>query len=75
MRVVAAHHIPEVAQASAKRPPDFGEPLRTEHQQRDHENEEEMGRLEDVANHCRQLSPPRARRAIFAREPLFGGPE
>src|SRR5436305_85384 len=51
MRIFAAHRMLEVAQSSPQRPPYFRKPLRAEYQQRDHEDEQEMGRLEDVANH------------------------
>jgi hypothetical protein len=51
MMVLTTHRVPEVAQTASERPSDLREPLRTEHQQRDHENEKEMGWLKDVANH------------------------
>ena len=51
MRVLTADRVPEVAQPTAERPSDLRKPLRTEHQQRDHEDEEEMSWLKDVANH------------------------
>lgn len=54
--VLAVHRAPEVGDASPERPSDFRKPLRAEHQQRDHEDENEVRWLEDVADHGSELS-------------------
>jgi hypothetical protein len=51
VRFLAADRAPEVAQPATERPSDFGQPLGAENQQRDHEDEHEVGWLKDVANH------------------------
>lgn len=43
----------EIAQALSKRPPDFRQALGPEHEQRDHENEQKMCWLKNVADHSR----------------------
>jgi hypothetical protein len=42
---------PEVAQSAPERPTDFGQPLRAENQQSHDENEQQVCRLEKVADH------------------------
>ena len=51
MVILTAHRMPEVAQPASERAPHFGQPLRAEHQQRDHEDEEQVRWLKDVPNH------------------------
>jgi hypothetical protein len=51
--VISAHRIPKISQSSAERAAHLGEPLRAEHKQRDHKDEQEMSGLKNVANHCR----------------------
>jgi hypothetical protein len=50
-----ADRVSEVAEAAAESPGHFGQPLRPEHEQDDYEQEQQMGRLEDVPNHCSGL--------------------
>ena len=47
---------PEVTKAPAERASDLGKPLRTEHEQGDHEDKDEMRGLKDVAYHDKELS-------------------
>ena len=54
MLIFCAEGVSEVPDPAAKRAPNLGQPLRTEHEQRDHEHEQQMGWLKDVANHCHQ---------------------
>jgi hypothetical protein len=49
--VFARHCLPEFAKALPERAPNLGQPLRPEHEQRDHENEDQMRWLKDVADH------------------------
>jgi hypothetical protein len=63
--VVAAERRPEVAQAAAERPADFGEPLRAEHQQRDNKDEKQVRWLEDVADHTESLAGGDRRHEAF----------
>lgn len=49
----AAERRLEIAQALSKRPPDFRQALGPEHEQRDHENEQKMCWLKNVADHSR----------------------
>ena len=51
MVILTADRVPEVAQSPSERATHFGKSLRTKDQQRDHEDEEQMGWLKDVANH------------------------
>jgi hypothetical protein len=55
VHVIAVDGGLEVAQPFAKRPADFWQPLGTEHDQRDHEDEQKMRWLKDVADHDLQL--------------------
>lgn len=54
MLIFCAEGVSEVPDPAAKRAPNLGQPLRTEHEQRDHEYEQQVGWLKDVANHCVQ---------------------
>ena len=49
--LLAAERRLEVTQALPERAPDFGQTLRAEHKQRDHENEQEVCWLKDVSDH------------------------
>src|SRR5205807_5706765 len=51
MVILTAHRMPEVAQPASERASHFGKPLRAEHQQRDHEDEQQVRWLKDVPNH------------------------
>jgi hypothetical protein len=53
--VFARHGLSEVAKTLPERPPNFGQPLGSEHEQRDHENKKQMRWLEDIADHIREL--------------------
>ena len=46
----------EVTKPPAERTTNLWKSLRTKHEQRDHEDEDEMRRLKDVADHETQLS-------------------
>jgi hypothetical protein len=46
----------EVTKPPAERTTNLWKSLRTKHEQRDHEDEDEMRGLKDVANHEKQLS-------------------
>ena len=50
---LAAERRLEVTQTLPERAPDFGQTLRTEHEQRDHEDEQEVCWLKDVSDHRR----------------------
>lgn len=56
VRVLTAERVPEVPQSSTEASPDLGETFRTEHQQCDQEDEQQVGWLKDVADHPSQLS-------------------
>src|SRR5207253_2579094 len=47
----AAERVPEVTQPTAEGATNLRQPLGPEHQQRDHENEQQMCWLKDVADH------------------------
>jgi hypothetical protein len=52
--IFARHRLPEVAKTLSERPPNLGQSLGPEHEQRDNENEDQMRWLENVADHnCR----------------------
>jgi hypothetical protein len=48
---VAADRLSEVADPGAQRPAHLRKALRAEDEQRDHENEQEVSGLQDVADH------------------------
>jgi hypothetical protein len=49
--LLAADSSSEVAKSPPKRPADLGEPLGPEHEEGNHENEDQMRWLENVADH------------------------
>lgn len=49
--IFAAQRATEVAEPTPQRLPDFGEPLRSEDDQRNYEDQEQVGWLKDVADH------------------------
>ena len=65
----------EVPEPAAERAPNLGQTLRTEHEQRDHEYEQQVGWLKDVANHCVQtVAEPSGRaNALVGRIPKLVG--
>ena len=54
--LLTAQRAPEIAQPTPKRPPDLGKLLGAKHQQSDHEDEQKVRWLKDVADHAGQLS-------------------
>jgi hypothetical protein len=49
--MLAVDRAPEIMDAAAYGAACLGQPLRSEHKQRDHENQEKMRGLDNVANH------------------------
>jgi hypothetical protein len=68
--VLAAQRVLEVTQSSPQRPTRLGKPLRTEHQQRDHEDEQQVRWLKDVADQGYEV---RARMVLSPRLCSRGG--
>lgn len=57
LRIIGARQgASEVADALAERPSHLRQSLRTEHDQSDHQDEDQMRRLENVSDHCLELS-------------------
>ena len=56
---LAADRGSEIAQSAPELPPDLRQPLGTEHQQCDDEDEQEMRGLKDVADHMPRLANSR----------------
>jgi hypothetical protein len=54
--MLATECIPEVPQTTAERAPYLGQTLRSKNQKRDHEDEQQMSRLENVADHAQEIS-------------------
>ena len=67
--VFIRHCSPEVPEPTSERAPNLGQTLRTEHKQRDHKYEQQVGWLKDVANHSGEtVAEPRCRsNALMAR--------
>jgi hypothetical protein len=55
--VLAVDRALEVVDAASNGTPDLGQPLRSEHDERDDENQEEMRWLENVADHGLESTP------------------
>jgi hypothetical protein len=66
--LLAADRRPEVAEPVAQLPRHLRQPLGSEDQQGDHEDEQQVRRLEDVANHRRHLLYP-CRPVIYDYQP------
>jgi hypothetical protein len=54
--MLAAECVPEVPQTTAERAPHLGQTLRSKNQKRDHEDKQQMSRLENVADHPLEIS-------------------
>ena len=52
--ILTADRTAEITQPFAERPSDLRQPLRTQHYQRDHQDEQKVRGLEDVADHQRR---------------------
>ena len=59
---LAVDRLPEVTQPGAERAADLGQSLRPQDQQRHHEDEQQMRRLEDVSDHWLEIVPTPWRR-------------
>jgi hypothetical protein len=51
VQLVRVDRVPEVAQAAAERATDLWKALWPQDQQRNHQDEQQVGRLQDVADH------------------------
>ncbi len=73
--ILAADRRLEVTEPTSQRAPHLGQPLGSEHHEGDHENEQQMSGLENVADHCLQsLAGLSMTPAEFSVEGVFVGP-